>query len=103
MIDFIDKYVLVSGVRVKLRPYTERRMKMLIDIQKEIDEYIDKNSDLTFDDLDRGMVAKWWKRKADILWEATTPLKEEFFASEDFESSVLRDSETLFLTNRQYL
>ena len=103
MIDFIEKYIIVSGVRVKLRPYTEKRLKQLLEIQKEIDDYIEENPTMTFDDLDRKLVAKWWKRKADILWQPIEPLKEEFFASEDFESSLLRDSETLFLTNRQYL
>jgi hypothetical protein len=99
----IDKYVLVSGVRVKLKPYTEKRLKELLEIQAKIDDFIDKNPDLTFDELDRDIVAGWWKEKADILWESTTNLSKDFFASEDFESSVLRDTETLFLTNRQYL
>jgi hypothetical protein len=99
----IDKYVLVSGVRVRLKPYTERRLKQLLEVQAKIDSFIDKNPELTFDELDRDIVAGWWKEKADVLWESTTPLDKKFFASEDFESSVLRDSETLFLTNRQYL
>jgi hypothetical protein len=103
MIDFIDKHILVSGVRVKLKPYTERRMKMLAEIQREIDEFADKNPKMTFAEIDRSMVAKWWKAKADILWETNTPLDHKFFESEDFESSLLRDSEALFLANGQYL
>jgi len=103
MIEFIDKHILVSGVRVRLRPYTERRMKMLLEVQSEIDAFVEKNPQMSFMELDKGMVAKWWKAKADILWETATPLTEEFFASEDFESSLLRDSEALFLANGQYL
>jgi hypothetical protein len=99
----IEKHIVVSGVKVKLKPYTEKRFKELLDVQKDIDEFISKNPDMTFVELDRSMVAKWWKRKADILWEPSVNLSESFFESEDFESSLLKDTEAFFLANGQYL
>lgn len=99
----IDKYILVNGIRVRLRPYTEKRMKDLNAINTEIDTFIEKNPEVTMDNLDRKKRAGWWKAKADIMWETAEPLKESFFESEEFESSMLRDSEALFLTNAQYL
>lgn len=99
----IDKYILVSDVRVRLRGYTERRMAQLQEINKEIDVFIEKNPNITIEEIDPKLKAKWWKGKADIMWEPLEPLKQEFFESEDFESSMLRDSEALFLTNKQYL
>ena len=99
----IDKYITVSGVRVRLVPYTERRLKALLDVQAEIDAFIEKHPEMTFDEIDRGLIATWWKRKADILWQADKELDEKFFQSEDFESSLLRDSENFFLNNRIYL
>lgn len=99
----IDKYILVSDVRVRLRGYTERRMAQLQEINKEIDVFIEKNPNITIEEIDPKLKGKWWKGKADIMWEPLEPLKQEFFESEDFESSMLRDSEDLFLTNKQYL
>lgn len=99
----IDRYIVVNNLRVRLKPYTERRMKQLQEINSEIDEFVEKNPGVTIEEIDRDQVAKWWKAKADIMWDVPEVLKEEFFASEDFESSMLRDSEALFLTNKQYL
>lgn len=99
----IDKYITVSGVRVRLVPYTERRFKALLGVQAEIDEFIKKDPDMTLDEIDRGIIAGWWKRKADVLWQADKELDEKFFSSPDFESSLLKDSEDFFLSNRMYL
>ena len=99
----IDKYITVCGISVRLRPYTEKRMKQLQEVNNEIDTYIDKNPGITIEDIDRKQIAKWWKAKADVMWEPVEPLRESFFESDDFESSMLRDSEALFLTNKQYL
>jgi hypothetical protein len=99
----IEKHIVVSGVKVRLRPYTEKRFRQLLEVQTEIDQYVAENPELTFLEIDRKMVAKWWKRKADILWDSPTPLSESFFESEDFESSLLKDTEAFFLANGQYL
>lgn len=99
----IDKHIIVSGVRVRLVPYTERRLKALLDVQSEIDAFIEENPEMTFDEIDRSIIAGWWKRKADVLWQADKELDEKFFASPDFESSLLKDSESFFLNNRIYL
>jgi len=98
-----QEQITVSGRVVTLRPYTERRMKQLVEIQQEIQDYIQKHPDMTLDDIDRSKVATWWKRKAEILWQSDKPLELDFFKSEDFESSLLKKSEDFFLNSRIYL
>jgi len=97
-----ERNLVVNGVTVKLRPYSEKRLAMLVDINKEIQEFIDKNPDLSVGDI-TDKRAGWYKRKADILWEAPYELKEDFFSHEDFESSLLKDSEDFFLKHSVYL
>jgi hypothetical protein len=48
-------------------------------------------------------VLNGYKRKADILWESATPLAIEFFTSDEFELSLLKETEDFFLANRLYL
>jgi len=98
-----DKVIFVNGKKVYLKPYSEKRLKQLVEVQAEIDAFIESNPQATFADIDTKERAKWWKKKADILWETDEPLKEEFFASEEFESSLLKDSEDFFLSYRVYL
>ena len=98
-----QEQITVSGRLVKLRPYTERRMKQLLDVRAEIDKYIEKHPEMTIDEIDRKLVAKWWKRKADILWESEKELPVSFFESEDFEITWLKKSEDFFLNSRIYL
>jgi hypothetical protein len=95
--------ITVSGERVRLAPYTVKRMKVLMEVRNEIDEYIDKNPQVTLDTIDRKLVAKWWKRKGDILWESDKELPISFYESEDFESSLLKQTEDFFFLNRVYL
>jgi hypothetical protein len=97
-----NNQIVVSGVTVKLRPYTEKRLKELIVVNTEIQEFIIKNPDVTIDDIE-GKRAEWYKRKADILWECEHSLSVDFFASEDFELSLLKQTEDFFLANRLYL
>ena len=99
----IDKYITVNGISVRLRPYTVKRMKQLEGINQEVDVYLEKNPGATIDDIERSQIAKWWKAKADVMWEPSAKMDEKFFESDEFESSMLRDSEALFLTNKQYL
>lgn len=102
----IDKHIIVSGVRVRLQPYSEKRYKDFLAVQKEIDEYVKSNPDIMFDELmekERKMVATWWKRKADILWDSPTPLSLSFFEAETFEVGLLKDTEAYFLASGQYL
>lgn len=98
-----QEQLIVSGRVVSLKPYTERRMKQLVEIQEEIQKYVEKNPDMTIDEIDRKKVAQWWKRKADVLWDSEKPLDVSFFESEDFESSLLKKSEDFFLNSRIYL
>jgi hypothetical protein len=97
-----NKQIVVSGVTMTLRPYTEKRLKQLIDVNTEIQDFITKNPDVTLDDI-QDKRAEWYKRKADILWESATPLAIEFFTSDEFELSLLKETEDFFLANRLYL
>jgi len=56
-----------------------------------------------FDEIDKKKVAKWWKRKAEVLWETQEPLPLSFFESPDFEVTWLKKSEDFFLASRVYL
>jgi hypothetical protein len=93
----------VNGVKIQILPYSESRLARLVAVQNEIDEYIDNNPDVTFENLDRKLVAKWWKAKADVIWEPEKPLDIKFFESPEFESGLLKKSETFFLSGRVYL
>jgi hypothetical protein len=99
----VQEEITVSGERVKLRPYTERRLSQLVEIQQEIQEYIEANPEMGFDEIDKKKVAKWWKRKAEVLWETQEPLPLSFFESPDFEVTWLKKSEDFFLASRVYL
>ena len=97
-----DKTIIVSGVAVKLRPYTEKRLKLLIEVNQEIQDFIKENPNTLISEIvDKR--ADWYKRKADILWESEKPLDIEFFKSEDFEVSLLRETEDFFLKQPIYL
>lgn len=98
-----EQRLVVSGKTVRLNPYSERRFELLVQIGNEIDEYIKTNPNVTFSDIDRTLRAKWWKRKADVLWSCDEPLDLEFFESKEFESSQLKLSEDLFFQNGLYL
>lgn len=95
--------MIVSGKRVRLKPYTERRFKSLIGIIEEIDAYCEANDKLRFMDIDRETKGKFWKRKGDILWECDEPLDMDFYKSEDFESSQLKKAQDFFLQNGLFL
>jgi hypothetical protein len=97
-----DKKITVSGVVMKLRPYTEKRLKQLIEINQEISEFVEKNPDILMVDIAERK-AEWYMRKASILWDTETPLTLDFFKSEDFEVSLLKETETFFLSNAIYL
>jgi hypothetical protein len=97
-----DNQIVVSGVTMKLRPYTEKRLQQLIEVNTEIQEFITKNPDVTIDQIHKER-ATWYKRKAEILWECEHKLELDFFASEDFELSLLKQTEDFFLANRLYL
>jgi hypothetical protein len=97
-----ERKLIVSGVTVSLKPYSEARMKQLVDVNREIQEFIEKNPDLSVTQI-ADQRASWYKRKAAILWETPHALDDEFFKSEDFEASLLKDSEDFFLTNSVYL
>jgi hypothetical protein len=98
-----DKSIIVSGVAVKLRPYTEKRLKDLIAVNEEIQKFVDENPNVLIADI-KDKRAEWYKRKADILWEGTSQVLDvEFFKSAEFESSLLKESEDFFLKNAMYL
>jgi hypothetical protein len=97
-----DRKIVVSGVVMKLRPYTEKRLKQLVEVNQEINDFIEKNPDSTLDGI-KSQRAEWYMRKASILWESDQYLDIDFFNSEDFEVSLLKETESFFLSNATYL
>lgn len=93
----------VNGIRMTLRPYSEKRMKELNSINAEITEWVNANLEATIDQVPIELKGSWWKRKASVLWEAEKPLPDDFFTSDEFESSLLKDSEDFFTLRRLYL
>lgn len=101
----MDNRLLIRGVEVVTNPYTARRYKALKAIQDEIDDYISKNPDLSFDDVPDKLKGKWWKAKGDILWTTANgvELDEAFYTHEDFEVGLLKKVQDFFLMNRLFL
>jgi hypothetical protein len=98
-----DKKITVSGVVVKLRPYSEKRLKELVDVNQDIQEFIRANPDKSIGDI-REKRGEWFMRKASILWQCDTQVLDiDFFMSEDFEISLLKESEDFFLNSAMYL
>ena len=108
----------VNGFTVNLVPYTEKRMRELNEVLKEIDEFVKENSDMLYDDIPNEKKVNWWMRKARILWnpEYDPALQEkgwwdkkegffskEFFDPEHFEYPQLQKSEVFFRNQRLYL
>lgn len=96
-----DKQLNVSGVTVTLRPYTAKRQSQLDAINAEIQDFIAKNPEWTWNDIPHAVKASFWQRKAEVLWDAEYP--KGFFESEDFEYSLLKDTEIHFTTMQVYL
>lgn len=97
--------IYLRGVEVVLLPYTAKGFRRYVEIQNEIDEYIAKNPNMTFDDVPNSLKGKWWKAKGDILWRTTSgvELDEHFYAHEEFEIGTLKRISDFFLMNRMYL
>jgi len=108
----------VNGYTVNLVPYTEKRMRELNDILKEIDDYVKKNPDMLYDDIPSEKKVDWWMRKARILWNPEFDIRlqekglwdrkegffsKEFFDPEEFEYPMLQKSEVFFRNQRLYL
>lgn len=99
----LEKTITVNGRVVKLQPYSEKRLKLLNAVNKEIQDFIDENPTMTINEVPLKQKATWWKNKASILWEPILPFDEDFFESDDFESGLLKDTEDFFITRRLYL
>jgi hypothetical protein len=98
----IQQSIKVNGVKMTLRPYSEKRMKDLNAINAEITEWVNNHLEATIDQVPADLKGEWWKRKASILWDSET-LPDDFFTSDEFESSLLKDSEEFFTVRRLYL
>jgi len=97
-----DKRITVSGVVVTLRPYSEKRLRELTIINEEIKKFIDENPDTLIGEI-ADLRAEWYKRKAEVLWYSEQALPIEFFKDENFELSLLKESEDFFLKSAMYL
>jgi len=98
-----DKTQTVSGIDVTLNAYTERRREKLDAINKERDEFLKSQTDLTWDELDIKKKASFWQRKAEVLWTPEKPYPAGYFESPDFEYTKLRDTELHFMMTQVYL
>lgn len=96
-----DKQLTVSGVDVTLRPYTAKRHAMLEALNAEIKTFVSSNPDWSWDDIPKDVKVSFWRRKAEILWDAKYP--PGFFESDDFEYSLLKDTELHFTMMQVYL
>ncbi len=97
----LDKYITVNGKTVRLKPYSEKRLKQLNEVNAEIDQYVKENPDVTIDEVPVKLRMGWRKRKAAILWEGE--IDDKTIESDDFESSLLKDTEDFFISRRLYL
>lgn len=97
----LDKYITVNGKTVKLKPYSEKRLKQLNEVNTEIDKYVQENPDVTIDQVPVKLRMGWRKRKVAILWEGE--LEDSLIESDDFEASLLKDTEDFFISRRLYL
>lgn len=102
-----DKRIVVNGIGVTLTPYSELGYKRFMQVEREIRDYVNelqiKDPDSTIHDIPADKKAQWWKRKADILWQPDSPMNLGFFESDEFESSLLKDTENFFFANMMYL
>jgi hypothetical protein len=103
----LDKRIVVNGIGVTLSPYSEKRYKMFMQVEREIRDHVnelqEKDPESTIHDIPMSKKAEWWKRKADILWQPDSPMNLDFFESDEFESSLLKDTENFFFANMMYL
>ena len=97
----LDKYIAVNGKTVRLKPYSEKRLKQLNEVNAEIDQYVKENPDVTIDQVPAKLRMGWRKRKIAILWDGE--LDDKTIESDDFESSLLKDTEDFFISRRLYL
>ena len=85
----------VNGKTISLKPYTISAFDKIQQINKDMEAYEKKNS-LLPESIDLKIRAEWWRKKAEILWDAGEKLPESFFESPDFERSFLIQSEDFF-------
>jgi hypothetical protein len=98
-----DKKTKVNNTIVRLLPYTEKRRALIEAVNADIRAYVEENPGLTFEEMLVSKKAEFWKRKADILWDAEKPLDLSFFEDENFEFPILKDTEDFFFMMRLYL
>jgi hypothetical protein len=116
----LREQITVSGVAVRLQPYTEKRRKALDKVTAEVNEFVAKDPTRSWDDFPVAEKAKFWKRKAEILWEPVVSesqkkeleelwchksnfLSDLFFQSDEFEYTMIQKTEFFFLNQRVYL
>jgi len=99
----MNKKITVNGLTVAINPFSRRRFNDLRAINAEINEYVNTNPNFTFADIPDDVRDSWCRRKADILWTPEKPFREGFFSDEEFESSLLAETESEFYNKMVYL
>lgn len=98
-----DKEIVVNGLRVTLKPYSEKRYNQLSKFYEEQEQYFKDNPDIKVNEIPRATRAEWYRKRAEILWEPQVPYPRDFFESEEFEAGRLKDSEDFFVSRVAYL
>lgn len=99
---FFVEQISVSGKLVSLNEYSVARHEALQEVINEQSKWLKSQpQDRTVDDLTIKEKAKWWKKKADILWKEK--FDADFFESKDFEMHLLEKTQTFFLTKRNVI
>jgi hypothetical protein len=99
----IQQKIKVNGLTVTVNPFSRKRFNDLRAINAEINEWINANATFTLSDIPDELRETWWRRKADILWSVDVTFAEGFFSDEEFESSLLAETESEFYTKMVYL
>jgi hypothetical protein len=100
----LEDKIRISGADFRIMPYTEKRRAALDAVNTEIAAYIAEDPTKSWDDVPRKVKAEWWRRKADVLLDPVAdPFggdKAAWFASDEFEHTLLGKVEDFFMISR---
>jgi len=100
----LEDKIRISGADFRIMPYTEKRRAALDAVNNEIAAYIAEDPTRSWDDVPRKTKAGWWQRKAAILLDPIGDAyggdEAKWFASDDFEHTILGKVEDFFMISR---
>jgi hypothetical protein len=100
----LEDKIRISGADFRIAPYTEKRRAALDAVNAEISAFIAEDPTKSWDDVPRKTKAAWWRRKASILLDPIgDPYggdPDKWFASDEFEHTLLGKVEDFFMISR---